>query len=75
MAHSGRWCALCFDGEVVFCNHYEKPMSEKAAKRTNMCPHFQFVPIDAFDEIKYDPERGKKKGKKADVKIETMALF
>jgi hypothetical protein len=50
-------------------------MSEKAAKRTNKCPHFQFVPIDAFDEIQYDPERGKKKGKKADVKVETTALF
>lgn len=63
MVHSCRWCVLCFVGEVPFCNKFEKELSEVSAKRRNKCKHFSFIPFDAFEEIAYDPERGKRKQK------------
>lgn len=63
MVHSCRWCVFCFVGEVPFCNEFEKELSEVSAKRRNKCKHFSFIHFDAFEEIAYDPERGKRKHK------------
>ena len=53
-----RYCAHCVTGNGIFCTERAKEMTERKAKRTNHCPYFAFVKIDAFDYSKeYRPRQ------------------
>lgn len=52
MAQYCRYCGDCVVGDVVYCEAYEKEMTEKKAKRANKCRAFNLNPVDAFGENK-----------------------
>ena len=55
-----RYCAHCCYGDVVYCEIYNKTMSEKKAKQVNKCKDFIFNEIDVITLNKtYKPREAK----------------
>lgn len=51
-----RYCAHCFEGDVLYCGEHEKVLSEPQIKRANRCKDFALSDLgDVLTGKKYQP--------------------
>ena len=43
-----RYCAFCFEGDVYFCDVFDKPLTDLALKNANNCHAYGYCGIDVI---------------------------